>query len=56
MLALTPMGGAVDAPQKAAGRLSTGRVTRLPQDYHVLLKEHVPAYITWAQNERNWPA
>ena len=40
-------------PQKAAGRLSTGRVTRLPQDYHVLLKEHVPAYITWAQYERN---
>jgi DNA invertase Pin-like site-specific DNA recombinase len=43
----------VDARKKQPGRPSTGRVTRLPQDYHVLLKEHVPAYITWEQYERN---
>src|SRR5215470_7941314 len=43
----------VDARKKQLGHPSTGRVTRLPQDYHVLLKEHVPAYITWAQYERN---
>jgi DNA invertase Pin-like site-specific DNA recombinase len=43
----------VDARRKQPGHPSTGRVTRPPQDYHVLLKEHVPAYITWAQYERN---
>jgi hypothetical protein len=43
----------VDARHKQPGRPSTGRVTRAPQDYHVLLPAHVPAYITWAQYERN---
>lgn len=43
----------VDARHKQPGRPSTGRVTRAPQDYHVLLPDHVPAYITWAQYERN---
>jgi hypothetical protein len=43
----------VDARRKQPGHPSTGRVTRPPHDYHVLLKEHVPAYITWAPYERN---
>jgi hypothetical protein len=43
----------VDARHKQPGRPSTGRMTRAPQDYHVLLPDHVPAYITWAQDERN---
>ena len=43
----------VDPRKKQPGRPSTGRVTRPRQAYHVLLKEHVPAYITWAQYEQN---
>jgi hypothetical protein len=43
----------VDARRKQPGHPSTGRVTRPPHDDHVLLKAHVPAYITWAQYERN---
>jgi DNA invertase Pin-like site-specific DNA recombinase len=43
----------VDPRKRHPGRPSTGRVTRLRQDYHVLLKEHVPAYITWAQYKQN---
>jgi DNA invertase Pin-like site-specific DNA recombinase len=43
----------VDPRKQQAGRPSTGRVTRPRDTYHVLLKEQVPAYITWAQYERN---
>jgi hypothetical protein len=43
----------VDGRKKQPGRPSTGRVTRPRQAYHVLLKDHVPAYITWEQYERN---
>src|SRR5262249_859707 len=43
----------VDARKKHPGRPSTGRVTRPRHAYHVLLPDHVPAYITWAQYERN---
>jgi DNA invertase Pin-like site-specific DNA recombinase len=43
----------VDARYKQPGRPSTGRMTRAPQDYHVLLPDHMPAYITWVQHERN---
>ena len=43
----------VDPRKQQAGRPSTGRVTRPRHAYHALLKEHVPAYITWAQYERN---
>jgi DNA invertase Pin-like site-specific DNA recombinase len=43
----------VDARKKQPGRPSTGRVTRPHHTYHVLLKEHVPAYITWAQYEQH---
>ena len=39
--------------KKQPGRPSTGRVPRPRQAYHVLLKDHVPAYITWEQYERN---
>jgi DNA invertase Pin-like site-specific DNA recombinase len=42
----------VDARKKQPGRPSTGRVTRPRPAYHVLLKDHVPAYITWAQYEQ----
>jgi DNA invertase Pin-like site-specific DNA recombinase len=43
----------VDARKKPPGRPSTGRVTRPRPAYHVLLKDHVPAYITWAQYEQH---
>jgi DNA invertase Pin-like site-specific DNA recombinase len=43
----------VDARKKQPGRPSTGRVTRPRPAYHVLLKDHVPAYITWAQYEQH---
>jgi DNA invertase Pin-like site-specific DNA recombinase len=43
----------VDPRKKQPGRPSTGRVTRPHDTYHVLLKEHVPAYITWAQYEQH---
>jgi DNA invertase Pin-like site-specific DNA recombinase len=43
----------VDAREKQPGRPSTGRVTRPRQAYHAFLKNRVPAYITWAQYERN---
>jgi hypothetical protein len=39
----------VDPHIKKPGRPSTGRVTRPYHTWHVLLKVHVPAYITWAQ-------
>ena len=43
----------VDPRKKQPGRPSTGRVTRPRHAYHAFLKEHVPAYITWAQYEQN---
>jgi DNA invertase Pin-like site-specific DNA recombinase len=43
----------VDPRKKQPGRPSTGRVMRPRHAYHAFLKEHVPAYITWAQYERN---
>lgn len=43
----------VDPRKKQPGRPSTGRVTRARQAYHVLLKDHVPAYLTWAQYEQH---
>jgi len=43
----------VDPRKQQAGRPSTGRVTRPRQAYQVLLKEPVPADITWAQYERH---
>jgi DNA invertase Pin-like site-specific DNA recombinase len=43
----------VDSRKKQPGRPSTGRVTQVRQDYHVLISDHHPAYITWDQYERN---
>jgi DNA invertase Pin-like site-specific DNA recombinase len=43
----------VDARRKQPGRPSTGRVTQVRPDFHVLLPDHVPAYITWSQYEQN---
>jgi hypothetical protein len=42
-----------DPRKQQPGRPSTGRVTRARQAYQVLLKEHVPASITWAQDEQH---
>ena len=39
--------------RKQPGRPSTGRVTQGRPDFHVLLPDHVPAYITWSQYEQN---
>jgi DNA invertase Pin-like site-specific DNA recombinase len=43
----------VDGRRKQPGRPSSGRVDRTPHTYHVLLKDAVPAYITWEQYEQN---
>jgi hypothetical protein len=43
----------VDPRKQQPGRPSTGRVTRPRQAYHAWLKEHGPAYITWAQYAQN---
>jgi hypothetical protein len=43
----------VDLRRQQAGRPSTGRVTRDPGAWYVLLKERFPAYISWEQYERH---
>jgi len=45
--------GQVDPRKQQPGRPSPGRVPRPRHTDHVLLKEQGPAYITWAQYERN---
>lgn len=42
-----------DARRKKPGRPSTGRVVVKPSEWHVLIKDKVPAYISWEQYERN---
>lgn len=42
-----------DPRKKVAGRPATGRVVAKPEQWEVLLKDHLPAYISWAQYERN---
>ena len=42
-----------DPRKKHPGHPSTGRVTRARPASHVLLKDHVPAYITWAPYEQH---
>ena len=42
-----------DPRKKLAGRSSTGRVTLPPDQWHVLLKDHVPAYISWEQYQEH---
>lgn len=44
---------AVDARRKKPGRPSTGRTVQTVQTCAVLLKERLPAYISWQQYERN---
>ena len=42
-----------DARKKQPGRPSTGRVTQVRPDFHVLLPDSVPAYLSWSQYEQN---
>ncbi len=42
-----------DARRKVPGRPATGRTVAKPEQWEVLLKDHLPAYISWAQYERN---
>ena len=42
-----------DPRLKKAGRASTGRIVQKIENYHVLIKDKVPAYITWEQFEKN---
>ena len=42
-----------DPRKKKPGRPATGRTTAMPSDWAVLIKDKVPAYITWEQYERN---
>jgi hypothetical protein len=43
----------VDPRRKKAGRPDTGRVVAVPEDWQVLLKDRLPAYISWDQYEEN---
>jgi DNA invertase Pin-like site-specific DNA recombinase len=43
----------VDPRRQRPGRPSTGRVTIEPENWNVLLKDRLPAYISWEQYERN---
>jgi DNA invertase Pin-like site-specific DNA recombinase len=42
-----------DARRKKPGRASTGRTVAKPEQWEVLIKDRFPAYISWAQYERN---
>ena len=42
-----------DPRKKQPGRPSTGRVTVTPDEWEVLLKDKLPAYISWERYERN---
>jgi DNA invertase Pin-like site-specific DNA recombinase len=42
-----------DPRKKKAGRPSTGRTVASPSEWEVLIKDKVPAYITWECYERN---
>ena len=43
----------IDPRKKKPGRRSTGRVVVKSADWLVLIKDKIPAYITWEQFERN---
>jgi DNA invertase Pin-like site-specific DNA recombinase len=43
----------VDSRKKKPGRPATGRTVAKPEEWQVLLKDHIPAYITWEQYESN---
>jgi len=42
-----------DPRKKKPGRPATGRTVAKPSEWEVLLKDKIPAYITWEQYERN---
>jgi hypothetical protein len=42
-----------DPRKKIPGRPSTGRTVALMEDWEVLIKDRLPAYISWTQYERN---
>jgi len=42
-----------DPRRRQPGRPATGRTVAAPEDWEVLLKDRLPAYISWAQYERN---
>jgi len=42
-----------DARRKKPGRSGTGRTVAVPETWQVLLKDHLPAYISWEQYEAN---
>lgn len=42
----------IDPRRKKAGRASTGRVVMAPEKWRVLLKDRMPAYISWEQYEQ----
>ena len=41
----------IDPRRKQPGRQSTGRVVRDPREWHALIRDRVPAYISWAAYE-----
>lgn len=43
----------VDARKKQPGRPGTGRMVCNFDEYHALIKDHFPAYISWEQFEKN---
>ena len=43
----------VDPRRQQPGRPKTGSVVKAREDWLVLLRDHLPAYITWDQYERN---
>jgi DNA invertase Pin-like site-specific DNA recombinase len=42
-----------DPRRKVPGRPSSGQVTRRPEECHVLIRDRVPAYITWDRFQAN---
>src|SRR5262249_13911880 len=42
-----------DRRRRVGGRPSSGQVTRRPEECHVLIRDRVPAYITWERFQAN---
>lgn len=43
----------IDPRKKQPGKPSTGRVVSAPEDWHALVKDRLPAYISWDQYQQN---
>lgn len=43
----------IDPRKQQAGKPSTGRVVKPPEDWFVLIHDHHPAYISWEQYQHN---